>query len=303
MEPARGTLVHAPKGWCTILEHVVSATGGAKEEAAMPMFCPGYTVSPFDSLAAEYPDEAAYPYADFRTEWGPIFHRGRLDGSARVLVIGQDPGQHENVLRRILCGEAGRRAQGFLAKLGITRSYVLINSLLYSVYGDKGAKYVSKPPVRDYRNRWIGAILAPGKIEAVVTFGAMAKKAWASYTDTNGVPSGVEVASLTHPTFPESKGGTKAEKAANTKKMLKEWNQALVTLGPKIAHPDQATTMSPYGDAFTEGDKADIPSSDLPAGIPSWMYDDDGWAARKGATAAEKRRTIVVTVPEGIIPG
>ena len=29
---------------------------------------------------------------------------------------GQDPGQHENVLRRILVGEAGRRVQGFLAK-------------------------------------------------------------------------------------------------------------------------------------------------------------------------------------------
>ncbi len=31
----------------------------------------------------------------FRVEWGPIFLRGRLDGPARVLVIGRDPAQHE----------------------------------------------------------------------------------------------------------------------------------------------------------------------------------------------------------------
>jgi hypothetical protein len=31
----------------------------------------------------------------FRLEWGPIYYRGRLDGSARVLVIGQDPAADE----------------------------------------------------------------------------------------------------------------------------------------------------------------------------------------------------------------
>ena len=85
----------------------------------MAEFCPGYVVEPFRTLATTYPDETVYPQKDFRTEWGPIFHRGRLDGTARVLLIGQDPGQHKNVLRRILSGEAGRRVQGFLAKLGI----------------------------------------------------------------------------------------------------------------------------------------------------------------------------------------
>jgi hypothetical protein len=33
-----------------------------------------------------------YPPSQFRVEWGPIFHRGRLDGSVRVFVIGQEPG-------------------------------------------------------------------------------------------------------------------------------------------------------------------------------------------------------------------
>jgi hypothetical protein len=48
------------------------------------------------------PGPEAYPPRDFRVEWGPVFHRGRLDGSARLLVIGQDPGVHEAVVRRIL---------------------------------------------------------------------------------------------------------------------------------------------------------------------------------------------------------
>jgi hypothetical protein len=269
----------------------------------MPEFCPGYVNAPFKGLAEEYPDETIYPFEDFRVEWGPIFHRGRLDGSARVLVIGQDPGQHENVLRRILSGEAGRRVQGFLGKLGVSESYVLINALLYSVCGSGGAKYVAKPGVSEYRNQWIAGILAPSKVEAVVTFGGMAHKAWTEYAKTNAVPVGLAVAHLTHPTFPESAGGTTAEKVANTKKMLGEWNAALPGLFAAVAHKDDpSTVLALYGDAFVPTDKVGIPARDLPAGIPSWMYANDGWAQRTGETPEAKRRTITITVPEGVIP-
>lgn len=263
----------------------------------MPEFCPGYVKRPFVELAANYPGTEAYPLADFRVEWGPIFHRGRLDGTARVIVIGQDPGQHENIVRRILVGEAGRRVQGFLGKLGITRRYALINALLYSVYGSNGAKYLTKAPVRDYRDAWLQALLTPGKVEAVVTFGGMAKKAWAEYAKRNDVSS-LHVAHLIHPTFPESAGGTAVEKRANTKKMLKEWNSALEPLRAAIKHKDDASSrFVPYGEAFADGDRVDIPSFDLPAGIPGWMYDDDGWARRVGGTLDEKRRNITITVP------
>ena len=100
-------------------------------------FDPGYGEEPFASLVASYPGAVAYPAGGFRLEWGPIFHRGRLDGTARVLVIGQDPAQHETIARRILVGEAGHRLQGFLFKLGIDRSYVMVNTFLYSVYGTR----------------------------------------------------------------------------------------------------------------------------------------------------------------------
>jgi hypothetical protein len=86
----------------------------------------------------EVPDTSVFPTKDFRTEWGPVFHRGRLDGSARVLVVGQDPAQHEVIARRTLVGGAGHRIQGFIEKLGLTRSYVMVNTFVYSVYGQGG---------------------------------------------------------------------------------------------------------------------------------------------------------------------
>ena len=53
-------------------------------------FDAGAVSPPFAALCSEYPEEDVYPADQFRTEWGPVFHRGRLDGSARILVIGQD---------------------------------------------------------------------------------------------------------------------------------------------------------------------------------------------------------------------
>ena len=278
----------------------------------MPSFDPGPVHEPFRSLAAEFPDSAAYPAKDFRLEWGPIFHRGRLDGTARVLCIGQDPGQHENLLRRILVGEAGRRVQGFLQKIGITRSYVMINALLYSVYGANGAKYVDDREVMVYRNRWIDAIMASGNVQAVVTFGQMAEKAWALWTSAHP-GTHVPAVHLTHPTQPESAGNSISDRAALTAAMLERWNEALRAIRPAITSADEPVPDAFYGSIFTDADKADIPSFDLPAGTPSWMYDNDGWATRgypsrlpAARTDQEKlllkRSVLIIKVPRTSIP-
>jgi len=69
--------------------------------------------------------------------------------------------------------------------------------------------------------------------------------------------------------------------------MLAQWSGALGRLHPVITPKDvPGTPLVPYGDAFVDGDKVDIPSIDLPAGIPRWMYDDDGWARRVGTPRA-----------------
>ena len=57
-------------------------------------FDPGYGQEPFRTLVQEVPDETVFPTKDFRTEWGPVFHRGRLDGTvaliepAMILIFG-----------------------------------------------------------------------------------------------------------------------------------------------------------------------------------------------------------------------
>ena len=179
-------------------------------------FDPGCFQEPFLTLVNEYPEADVYPPDQFRVEWGPIFHRGRLDGSARVLVIGQDPAQHETIVRRILVGEAGPPDPGLPRQARRTRSYVLVNTFLYSVYGSVKASTRKDPRLIAYRNRWIDALLVGKEVEAVVSLGTAAAEAWQLWKATSaGQASSVAYAAVTHPTQPESSSkGDKAKLAA-----------------------------------------------------------------------------------------
>jgi uracil-DNA glycosylase family 4 len=267
------------------------------------LFDPGYFAEPFLTLCAGYPEATVYPASQFRLEWGPIFHRGRLDASARVLVIGQDPAQHETVVRRILVGEAGRRVQGMLAKLGITRSYVYINTYLYSVYGSVKAATRRNPALIDYRNRWLNALLVGSQVESVLALGQAADEAWQFWKATPAAQSvNVAYAAVTHPTQPESSSkGDKAKLATATKKLLQNWNAALQALSPSLNHPDVPTPLVLYGDGWADGDRVPIPEFDYPAGLPAWMREQDGWAKRAGADDLAKRRNITITVTKGVV--
>lgn len=255
---------------------------------------------PYDQLCRDFPGDTVYPAKDFRTEWGPIFHRGRLDGSARVLAIGQDPAQSESIARRILVGTAGHRFQGFLFKLGIDRSYVMINTFLYSVYGQQGgSKHRNDGSIIAYRNLWIDTIFANNSIEAVITLGTLADGAWQAWKKTaTGRTCDPAYAHITHPTQPDSasKGDTKKQ-AQLVKQMLQNWNAALSAVKPQIKHPDSQRALVPYGDSFLAGELVEIPEADMPPGVPPWMRGASGWATRTGATTALKRATITVTVP------
>jgi uracil-DNA glycosylase len=265
-------------------------------------FDPGPVGEPYASLVRDYPGPDVYPTASFRTEWGPIFHRGRLDGTARVLVIGQDPAASEDITRRILVGEAGHRLQGFLAKLGIDRSYVMVNTFLYSVYGQQsGEHHHGDAGIVEYRNRWLDALVEHNPLEAVVALGHLADDAWSRWNHHAGAGApALPYAHITHPTQPESaSGGDPAKVAAATKAMLANWNEALQQLHSGVTNPDAQRPLELYGDAFTPGDKAEIPEEDLPPGLPAWMRSPSAWAQRTGATAADKRRTITVSIPSG----
>lgn len=267
-------------------------------------FDTGYHRSPFDDLVRQYPGSDVYPADEFRIEWGPVFHRGRLDGSARVLVIGQDPAQHETIARRILVGEAGQRVQGVLARLGITTSYVMVNTFLYSVIkgGDKKSN-VTKGGIADYRNLWLDALLLGTNVEAVITFGGLAALAFETWQEAHPGHQ-VAVATLTHPTFPESASSNPnatITEAEAFKQMLAKWNTELEAIAP-LQHPDATTPFKKYGDTLTEADLTPVPAVDMPAGTPDWMRALDAWAVRKKVGDHPKESVIVVTVPKAARP-
>src|SRR6202007_2251011 len=96
-----------------------------------------------------------------------------------------------------------------------------------------------------------------------------------------GHASRVAYAAVTHPTERESSSkGDKAKLAAATAKLLQNWNAALDLLSPAIQHPDAPVALTHYGSAWADGDRVAVPEADFPAGLPSWMHERDGWAAR-----------------------
>ncbi|MEA2362367.1 MAG: hypothetical protein QOD71_1512 [Thermoleophilaceae bacterium] len=269
-------------------------------------FDPGPESAKFRDLVRNYPGPDAYPGDLFRVEWGPIFYRGRLDGTARVLVIGQDPGQHESVARRCMVGEAGQRVQGFLRKLGITRSYVIVNSFLYSVFGraSKAEREAFEPKIVPYREQWLDALLlGDSDVDVVIAFGDEAKHAFEGWRGPEASPKvEVEYAGLHHPTFPEGSGmpGAMAE-------MLAQWNEALPRLRDALSqHHDEPPDATPYGTDLEDSDKGQIPERDMPPGTPPIMFSLSQWASRQhllpddaddDSKDEEKRATIVVKIP------
>lgn len=275
----------------------------------MHAFDPGYARDPYAALVGGYPGEDVYPVQDFRVEWGPVFHRGRLDGTARVLVIGQDPAAHEAVARRILVGTAGRRIQGFLGKLGIDTSYVMVNTFLYSVYGQHGGTaHATDAHIAEYRHSWLDALVGDNGIEAVISLGGLADTAFRTWRDAPGsAPYFGAYHHMLHPTFPDSATASGADPVQSWARLVDDWNTALTALHGAVT-PDTPRPLVRYDPAIAAtgtlppADLGVIPEADLPAGLPAWMRSDEPWAHRQGGSPGETRATVVVQIPEDLRP-
>lgn len=232
------------------------------------------TTPPFDhgppaELARHFAAAPDPPVKDhFWFDWGPVFYRGRLDGSARVLCIAQDPGPTERIAGRTLIGDAGQRVQGFLTKIGLTHSYVCLNTWPYSMR--KGAQFeeldnVKKPEQAKWRNR-LYDLATSSKLQAIVAFGGHAQealKAWTSQPDAL-------VCEVPHPSYP------------NEQHLLDEWRAAVDELRALVTpDPDGSTAGPNYGAKFEESDYAPIPRIDLPFGAPAFLG-DDAWVRAGG---------------------
>ena len=262
-------------------------------------FCEGYERAPFRALCQSFPTGEAYHADSFLVEWGPVFHRGRLDGSARVFILALAPARMELVARRNMVGVDGPRMQGFLAKLGITRSYVMINTYLYGIARAKQIQeHGQHEAIVAYRHAWMDALIGE-RIEAVISLGNRAEEAWQQWKSTlAGARVNPLHVNMTHPTQPESASrGDEKRHAGAMAAMLEHWNQAISQLRQAVRSVDEPPQAKLYGSALTADDLQPIPSFDLPAGLPDWMRQGESFAHRRGETADEKRRSILVTRP------
>jgi hypothetical protein len=221
---------------------------------------------------------------DSTTFWyafGPVLYRGRLDGSARVLCIASDPGPAECLpfARRTLIGDSGQKTQGFLAKLGLTRSYVLVNAFAVAMRPSQKTKGLqvlkTNVAIRTARHGLYDLLLAGGALQAVIAFGDVAHQAYDLWKASNPAVQAVPSFKLAHPAAVDRDGS--GDDAA-----LKGWAKAVKKLRTIVTADADGDASGPnFGAYFTEVDYARVPRWDLPPMAPTYVGDDSWGRAAK----------------------
>ena len=214
----------------------------------------------FADIFSRVPDYTPYK-EHFWYDWGPVFYRGRLDGTARLLCIASDPGATERIALRTLVGDAGQLTQGFLSRVGLTRSYLCLNAFAYSMIpseGSKGSKILKDPAHIAWQKELFDSAKGPA-FEAALAFGQYAKKAVDQWKGGLDIP----VFYVPHPS------------SRDEKKLLNTWRKTVEELREIITPDEDADLLLPnYGDKIDMNAYARIPHRDLPFGVPDWLGDD-----------------------------
>jgi uracil-DNA glycosylase len=127
----------------------------------------------------------------FRWQHGPMFFRGRLDGSAKVVLVGQEGAQDESLSHRSFTGGTGARMQHFLHHLGLDRSYLFLNSFVYPIFGQysdalRPLAQDRRSPIAEHRNRILDKAVVDGDVRLVVAVGRAAKESIATWVRAHG---------------------------------------------------------------------------------------------------------------------
>lgn len=219
---------------------------------------------------ATLPDDyyVNHPSGRFRVHFGGVPYRGNLKDSARVIVVGQDPSTDESLARRAFVGNAGQRLQKLLHKIGITRSYIIINTFAYSINGqaDHEMEVIAQEPIiKNFRENLLAALIERNPIEAVITLGRGARLALDSWANPENIP----IFNLHHPSARQN--------------LVSNWNSHLPNLIASIT-PDDPTAVDPIpytGDWNADTHRMDIPRYDLPYNLPSW-HGTNGTNSQRG---------------------
>lgn len=192
--------------------------------------------------------------------WGPVFYRGRTNGSARVICVASDPAQIERIANRALVGDAGQRVQGFLGKIGVRSSYLCLNAFCYPFvprYYFDVLSVSREQEIVEWRNALFNSATSE-ETELVLCYGGQASLAvelWPNHQK-------YKVVKIPHPS------------SRNPKKMLARWSSAVEEIQSWFQPEDGAEKSQNYGDEFTESDYAPVPKFDLPFGAPSFLGDN-----------------------------
>lgn len=236
----------------------------------------------------------------YRWHHGPMFYRGRLgDGQVKVLVIGQEGGQDEALSHRSFTGSSGSRMQHFLGHIGITRSYLFLNTFVYSIYGQYsgiGIRWLAQDPdspICRHRDELLDYVAERNDLHLVIAVGTAAKESVRTWVEArggscqagidhldqcDGTPIGpkTRLLGVVHPGGAAS-GNLTAIKAdfRRAAERVEEWAQADPTWLP--SDPDgtrEAAADYSYG-------KAPIPFADFPYGV--------AWRLGHGSTTSNRK--------------
>jgi len=257
-------------------------------------------------LFAETPNYRALGVAvlgkeKFRWHFGPMFYRGRLaDGAARVLVIGQEGAQDESLGHRSFVGGTGARMQHFLHHLGITGSYLFLNTFVYPINGQyDGAKLRwlgqdPASPIVKHRQAILDYVIDRNDLRLIVAVGVAAKETVVTWVKSHGgaCPAGADdvsrcggsvlrpktrIVGVRHPGG-AGKGGSTAAIIADFKKAIGQvagWAAS----DPAWLPPDAGAQRLPAADYKYRS--APIPLRDLPYGVP--------WRVGQGGTSSNRK--------------
>ena len=148
-------------------------------------------------LFAETPNYRAFGIAmsgneEFRWHFGPMFYRGRLgDSQVKVLIVGQEGAQDESLSHRSFTGGTGGRMQHLLTHLGITRSYLFLNTFVYPIFGQYNgllpiiAQHTDSP-IAQHRRELFDYAVDRNDVQLAVAVGRAAKESLASWVEAHG---------------------------------------------------------------------------------------------------------------------
>jgi len=132
----------------------------------------------------------------FRWVFGPMWYRGRLTPeSVKAFVVGQEGAQDENISNRAFTGSTGTRVQKFLNHMGIYRSYLFMNTFVYTINGQLGEQPEFKwmeqgegSPIVEYRHQLFDYMLETNS-QTVALFmgvGAGGKASLSTWVNSRG---------------------------------------------------------------------------------------------------------------------